>query len=66
MRTKSKALSEVYVPGNFLNESASGAASTYTAILGRMAAENGEQVSWESMQHSNESIDPNLNLPQFD
>ncbi|MDO6436895.1 Gfo/Idh/MocA family oxidoreductase [Cyclobacterium sp. 1_MG-2023] len=52
--------------GNFLNESASGAASTYTAILGRMAAENGEQVSWESMQHSNESIDPNLNLPQFD
>ena len=52
--------------GNFLNESASGAASTYTAILGRMAAENGEQVSWESMQHSNESIDPNLNLSQFD
>ena len=51
--------------GKFLNESASGATSTYTAILGRMAAEKGEPVSWEAMQNSNESIDPNLNLPQF-
>ena len=52
--------------GKYLNESASGATSTYTAILGRMAAEKGEQISWESMYNSNESIDPNLNLAQFD
>ena len=52
--------------GNYLNEASSGATSTYTAILGRMAAENAEQTSWENMKNSNESIDPNLNLAQFD
>lgn len=52
--------------GKYLNESASGATSTYTAILGRMAAERGEQVLWDAMLNSNESIDPNLNLSQFD
>jgi predicted dehydrogenase len=52
--------------GNYLNETLSGSESTLTAILGRQAATVQEQVSWDEMRFSNESIDPKLNLSQFD
>ncbi|WP_162343052.1 Gfo/Idh/MocA family protein [Cyclobacterium salsum] len=52
--------------GNYLNEAISGSQSTLTAILGRQAATGQRQVFWDEMRFSNESIDPNLNLSQFD
>lgn len=52
--------------GNYLNEAASGSQSTLTAILGRQAATGRKQVFWDEMRFSNENIDPNLNLSQFD
>ena len=51
--------------GNHLNETASGAASTLTAILGREAAAAGKEMSWEDMLASPQ-LDPKLNLSQFD
>lgn len=51
--------------GNHLNETASGAASTLTAILGREAAAAGREISWEDMLGSPQ-LDPKLNLSQFD
>jgi hypothetical protein len=52
--------------GNYLNETGRGAASTLTAIMGRKAAETQEKVSWDEIYFSNEKIEPNLNLSQFD
>ena len=37
--------------------------STMTAILGRMAAYTGEEVTWEQMAASTEQLDPKLDLP---
>ncbi len=51
--------------GNHLNETASGANSTLTAILGREAAASGKEMSWEDMLASPQ-LDPKLNLSQFD
>jgi len=51
--------------GNHLNETASGAASTLTAILGREAAAAGREMNWEEMLASPQ-LDPKLNLSQFD
>jgi myo-inositol 2-dehydrogenase / D-chiro-inositol 1-dehydrogenase len=51
--------------GNHLNETASGAASTLTAILGREAAAAGREMSWDEMLASPQ-LDPKLNLSQFD
>lgn len=51
--------------GNHLNETASGTASTLTAILGREAATAGRELSWEEMLAS-PPMDPKLNLLQFD
>ena len=66
MQTKRKLLSAVLKPASFLNETASGAASTLTAILGRESAETGKEMNWEDMVHSSQQIDPKLNLAQFD
>ncbi|MEX2566412.1 MAG: Gfo/Idh/MocA family oxidoreductase [Cyclobacteriaceae bacterium] len=52
--------------GNYLNEAVSGSQSTLTAILGRQAATGQKQVFWDEMRFSNEDIDANLNLSQFD
>lgn len=52
--------------GNFLNEIEPAVNSTLTAILGRQAATAQKLVSWNEMLFSNESIDPMLDLQQFD
>lgn len=52
--------------GNYLNEAVAGSHSTLTAILGRQAATGRKQVFWDEVQFSNENIDANLNLSQFD
>ena len=52
--------------GKFINEAQSGSESTLTAILGRMAATSGEEMTWDEMIFSNERLDPMLDLTQFD
>ncbi|MBC7827354.1 MAG: Gfo/Idh/MocA family oxidoreductase [Chitinophagaceae bacterium] len=52
--------------GRHLNETRAGAESTLSAILGREAAMNGKQMSWIELLASNQTIDPKLNLSQFD
>lgn len=52
--------------GNYLNEIGSGSESTRTAILGRQAAETRKDVSWDEMNSSNEKINADLDLSQFD
>jgi len=63
---KHKAFIDSITSGNYVNEAERGAVTTLTAILGRMAAERGEKVSWDEMLASNERIDPGLDLSQFD
>jgi myo-inositol 2-dehydrogenase / D-chiro-inositol 1-dehydrogenase len=52
--------------GNYLNEIAQGVTSTLTAILGRKAATTNKKITWDEMLSSNEKIDSNLDLSQFD
>ena len=63
---KEKAFINSIETGNHLNETASGAASTLTAILGREAAAAGKEMSWDDMLRSPQQLDPKLNLAQFD
>jgi myo-inositol 2-dehydrogenase / D-chiro-inositol 1-dehydrogenase len=52
--------------GKYINEAQSGSESTLTAILGRTAAMAGEEITWDELIFSNGSLDPMLNLAQFD
>lgn len=52
--------------GNYLNQTRQGAESTLTAILGRNAALERKEMTWENIRSSNERLDPKLNLSQFD
>lgn len=52
--------------GKYLNEIQQGTESTLTAILGRNAAEANKKITWDEMRLSDETIDPRLNLSQFD
>ena len=63
---KEKAFINSIETGNYLDETASGAASTLTAILGREAATAGKEISWDEMLSSSQQLDPKLNLAQFD
>jgi len=51
--------------GTLLNEAMSGAESTLAAMLGRMAAETGREVTWEELLKSTEVYDPKINFAQF-
>ena len=62
---KEKAFINSIETGKHLNETASGAASTLTAILGRESAA-GKEMSWEDLLRSSQQLDPKLNLAQFD
>lgn len=62
-REKTASFIQSIVDGKFLNETRSGAESTLTAVLGRMAAERGgDEVDWVEMMASNQSLDPGLDL----
>jgi predicted dehydrogenase len=53
------------VTGNLLNEAASGAESALSAMLGRMAAYTGREVTWDELLKSTEVYDPKINFAQF-
>jgi myo-inositol 2-dehydrogenase / D-chiro-inositol 1-dehydrogenase len=63
---KEKAFINSIETGNYLNEAASGAASTLTAILGRESAQAAKEMSWDELIRSSQQLDPKLNLAQFD
>lgn len=63
---KHKRFIESIETGNYLNEAKRGATSTLTAILGRNAAESGDELTWDGLHFSNEEIDTGLDLTQFD
>ena len=49
--------------GEILNNVRESAESTLTSILGRMAAYQRREVTWDEMLASNERLDPKLDLP---
>jgi predicted dehydrogenase len=51
--------------GNLLNEAMSGTESALAAMLGRMAADTGREVTWEELLKSTEVYDPKINFAQF-
>ena len=53
------------VNSSLLNEATSGAESALTAMLGRMAAYTGREVTWEELLKSTEAFDPKINFAQF-
>ncbi|MES2890746.1 MAG: Gfo/Idh/MocA family oxidoreductase [Bacteroidota bacterium] len=63
---KEKAFIQSIETGKYLNETASGADSTLTAILGREAARLGRETHWDKLLTEGEMLDPKLNLSQFD
>jgi len=63
---KEKAFINSIETRNHLDETASGAASTLTAILGRETAVTGKEMSWDDILRSLQQLDPKLNLAQFD
>ena len=52
--------------GNYLNETASGAASTLSAIMGRNSAVANREFSMEEVRSSDEHLDAKLDLGQFE
>jgi predicted dehydrogenase len=63
---KEKAFIDSIVSGKYLNETKSGADSTFAAILGRESALQKKELKWDEMVASNQRLDPKLNLSQFD
>lgn len=59
---KHKAFIESITSGNFHNQAALGAESALSAMLGRMAAYAGREVTWEEMMRANESWDAGIDL----
>jgi predicted dehydrogenase len=51
--------------GSLLNEATQGAESALSAMLGRMAAFTGREVTWEELLKSTEVYDPKINFAQF-
>ncbi len=60
--TKMQALVESIKSGKFDNQCEQGAETTLTTILGRMAAYEGREVTWDKMMKSNEKWNLKLNL----
>jgi myo-inositol 2-dehydrogenase / D-chiro-inositol 1-dehydrogenase len=60
--TKMKALVESIKSGKYDNQCEQGAETTLTTILGRMAAYEGREVTWDKMMKSNEKWNLKLNL----
>ncbi len=57
---KVRAFVESVKSGQYVNEAQQGAESTLTAILGRIAAYEEKEVTWEEMMKSNQEYDPGL------
>ena len=59
---KTASFTESIRSGNFHNQSREGAESALSAILGRMAAYSGEEVTWDEMMASNQSYQGLIDL----
>ena len=60
--TKMQALVESIKSGKFDNQCEQGAQTTLTTILGRMAAYEGREITWDKMMKSNEKWNLKMNL----
>ncbi len=58
-----KKFCEHIVAGTTIDNVQESADSTMTSILGRMAAYQGREITWEEMMAANERLDPKLVLP---
>jgi myo-inositol 2-dehydrogenase/D-chiro-inositol 1-dehydrogenase len=59
---KQKSFIESITSGNFLNETAPGADSALSGMLGRTTAYTGKAVSWDELMKSNEVFDPKIDV----
>ena len=62
---KQKAFIDSITSGNLLNEATQGAESALAAMLGRMAAYTGDEVTWEKLMKSKEAWDPKMDWKPF-
>jgi hypothetical protein len=62
---KTKAFVDSITSGKFHNQAATGAESALSAILGRMAAYSGHEVTWEEMIRSNQSYEGAVDLSKL-
>ena len=62
---KQKAFIESITSGNLINEAATGAEAALSSMLGRMAAYQHREVSWENLLKSKEVYDPRMDWNQF-
>lgn len=62
MATKLKAFIEGIREGRFENETAQGAETTLSTVLGRMAATSGREMTWDKMLRSDDKWDLKINL----
>jgi predicted dehydrogenase len=62
---KHKAFIESITSGNFHNQAALGVESALSAMLGRMAAYTGREVTWDEMLRANESWDAGIDLDKL-
>jgi predicted dehydrogenase len=65
-QNKGKSFIQSIETGNYLNETASGSASTLSAIMGRNAAITNQEMSMEEVRYSDEKLDARLNLGRFE
>ena len=63
--SKQKSFIDSITSGNLLNEAAQGAESALAAMLGRMAAYTGHEVTWEKLMKSKETWDPRVDWRTF-
>ena len=59
---KQKAFIESVSSGKFHNQAALGVESVLTAMLGREAAYQGRELTWDELLRSNEQLDPGIDL----
>lgn len=65
-KNKGKSFIQSIESGNYLNETASGSASTLSAIMGRNSAITNQEMSMEEVRYSDEKLEARLNMAQFE
>ena len=62
---KKKSFVESILSGNYHNQAAQGVESALSAMLGRMAAYTGQQVTWDGLLQTDEHWEDEIDLNQF-
>jgi myo-inositol 2-dehydrogenase/D-chiro-inositol 1-dehydrogenase len=62
---KQKAFISSITSGKFHNQAATGVESALTAMLGRQAAYQGHELTWDELLRSNEHLDPGIDLDKL-